>query len=128
MKIEIDQIAEAIEEELTIYSDHVIEGVKKTAKQKMRQLVKKTKDTAPVGTRKKHYKSNIASKKLGETTRQISYLWYVRGDDYRLSHLLENGHQTKDGGRVKGTHFIKKSSDRIIEEYLKEVKEVIENG
>ena len=72
MKIEIDQIAEAIEEELTIYSDHVIEGVKKTAKQKMRQLVKKTKDTAPVGTRKKHYKSNIAAKKLGETTRQIS--------------------------------------------------------
>lgn len=128
MKIEIDQIAEAIEEELTIYSDHVIEGVKKTAKQKMRQLVKKTKDTAPVGTRKKHYKSNIASKKLGETTRQISYLWYVRGDDYRLSHLLENGHQTKDGGHVKGTHFIKKASDPIIEEYLKEVKEVIENG
>lgn len=128
MKIEIDQIAEAIEEELTIYSDHVIEGVKKTAKQKMRQLVKKTKDTAPVGTRKKHYKSNIASKKLGETTRQISYLWYVRGDDYRLSHLLENGHQTKDGERVKGTHFIKKASDPIIEEYLKEVKEVIENG
>lgn len=128
MKIEIDQIAEAIDEELTIYSDHVIEGVKKTAKEKMKQLVKKTKATAPVGKREEHYKDNIASKKLGETARQISYLWYVKGDDYHLSHLLENGHQTKNGGRVKGTHFIKKASDPIIEAYLEEVKEVIENG
>lgn len=127
MTIKIDQISEVIDKELTSYSDNVIDGIKKTAKTKISQLVKKTKQTAPVGRRKKHYKSNIASKKQNETSRSISYVWYVKGKDSRLSHLLEKGHQTKNGGRVKGTGFIKKATDPILAEYVKEVEEVIKN-
>lgn len=126
--ISIDQLTEAIDETLTIYSNEITAGVKKVAQKKVKELVKRTKATAPVGKRKKHYKSNIASKKLSETSRSISYLWYVKGNDYRLSHLLENGHATRNGGRVEGTHFIKKATDPILEEYEREVKEVIENG
>ena len=126
--ISIDQLTEAIDETLTIYSNEITAGVKKVAQKKVKELVKRTKATAPVGKRKKHYKSNIASKKLSETSRSISYLWYVKGNDYRLSHLLENGHATRNGGRVEGTHFIKKATDPILEEYEREVKDVIENG
>ena len=91
-------------------------------------LVKQTKATAPVGKRSKHYKDSITSKKVSETDRGVSWVWYVEGSDYRLSHLLEKGHATRDGGRVAGTHFIKNASDPILEEYIRKVEEVCKNG
>lgn len=126
--IGIDQLGEAIAQELTLYSQNVIDGVKKQAKKSMSQLVKDTKATAPVGKRKKHYRDNIASKKVNENDRSVSYVWYVKGNDYRLSHLLENGHALRNGGRVEGKHFIKNASDPIIAEYIEAVEEVIKNG
>lgn len=126
--IGVDQLGEAIAKELTIYSDNVIEGIKNEAKSHVKQLVKDTKATAPVGNRSKHYRDSITSKKTAETDRSIEYTWYVKGSDYRLSHLLEKGHANRDGGRTPGTHFIQSASDPILEDYIKAVEEVIKNG
>lgn len=126
--ISLDQLSNAITEELTLYSKNVIDGVKKEAKKSMSQLVKETKATAPVGNRDKHYRDSIKSKKTAESDRSVEYTWYVTGSDYRLSHLLENGHAKRNGGRVEGTHFIKNASDPILEKYIKAVEEVIKNG
>ena len=126
--IGIDDLGEAVARELTIYGENVIEGIKKEAKSSMSRLVKTTKETAPVGNRKKHYRDSISSKKTDESDRSVSFTWYVKGSDYRLSHLLEKGHALRDGGRTEGTHFIQKASDPIIEDYLKAVEEVIKNG
>ena len=128
MSIPVEQLSEAIAKELTLYSDHVITGVKKEAKKSIDRLVKETKATAPVGKRQKHYRDSIKSKKIAENNRSVSYLWYVDGSDYRLSHLLENGHALKNGGRTRGTHFIKNASDLILQEYISAVEEVIKNG
>ena len=128
MSISVGQLSEAIAKELTLYGQNVIDGVKKEAKKSMDQLVKDTKATAPVGKRKKHYKDSIKGKKTDENDRSVTYTWYVDGPDYRLSHLLENGHALRNGGRVSGTHFIKNASDPIIEQYLQAVEEVCKNG
>lgn len=128
MNVSLEHLSEAISKELTLYNDNVVQGIKDEAKKSMDQLVETTKATAPVGKRKKHYRNSIKSKVMSENSRSISYLWYVNGPDYRLSHLLENGHALKDGGRVAGTHFIKNASDPIIEKYIKAVEEVIKNG
>jgi hypothetical protein len=124
----IDSLTDAINRELTIYSNEITETIKKEAKSHMSELVKKTKETAPVGNRQKHYRDNIKSRKTRETDRGAEYQWYVEGPDYRLSHLLENGHATRDGGRVEGTHFIKKASDPILDDYIEKVEEAIRNG
>lgn len=126
--IGVDELGDAIAKELSLYGRNVIDGVKKEAKSSMSRLVKDTKATAPVGHRKKHYRDSIKSKKVSENDRSVSYLWYVAGSDYRLSHLLEKGHALRDGGRVEGTHFIQKASDPILEEYIRAVEEVIKNG
>lgn len=126
--IGIEELGEAIARELTIYGENVIEGIKREAKSSMSRLVKDTKATAPVGNRQKHYRDSIKSKKISENDRSVSYLWYVAGSDYRLSHLLENGHALRNGGRVEGTHFIEKASDPILEEYIQAIEEVIKNG
>lgn len=128
MKTSIENLSEAISKELTIYSESVTEGIKKEAKNSMSLLVKRTKETAPVGNRERHYKDNISSKKTSENARSILYTWFVKGSDYRLSHLLENGHAKRNGGRTKGTHFIKNASDSILEQYEKAIEEVIRNG
>ena len=125
--ISIDNLGNALGKELALYGETVIEGVKKEAKKSMSRLVKETKATAPVGRRRKHYRDSITSKKLEESGRSVSYLWYVKGSDYRLSHLLENGHALHWGGRVEGTHFIQKASDPIIDAYCRAVEEVIKN-
>lgn len=126
--IGIENLGDAIAEELSIYNRSVIDGVKDEAKRYMKQLVKDTKATAPVGHRQEHYRDSIKSKKTMETDRAVEYTWYVAGSDYRLSHLLEDGHALRDGGRTEGTHFIEKATDPIIEEYLKAVEDIIENG
>ncbi len=128
MSVSVGQLTEAISRELTLYNQHVIDGVKKEAKKSMDQLVKDTKATAPVGNRKKHYRDSIKAKKTAESDRAVEYTWYVDGADYRLSHLLENGHALRNGERVEGTHFIKNASDPILEQYLQAVEEVIRNG
>ena len=126
--IQIDQLADAIERELTVYSTEIIDGIKREAQSSIKKLVKETKATAPVGNRQKHYRDNISSRKLSENEKSIVYQWYVKGPDYRLSHLLEHGHALRDGGRYEGTGFISKAETSIVEEYEKAIEEVIKNG
>lgn len=126
--VTIDALNEAIEKELTIYSKGLIETIDKEAKSHMKDLVKRTKETAPVGRRTKHYRDSISSKKTTDERGAKSYTWYVKGSDYRLSHLLENGHATRKGGRVQGTKFISKASEPILADYIEKVEEAIKNG
>ena len=126
--IQIDQLSHAIEQELTLYSSDVINGVKRETQKHIKRLVDETKATAPVGNRSRHYKDNISSRKIEETERSVTYQWYVKGSDYRLSHLLNNGHALRNGGRYEGTKFISKAEVSIIEDYEKAIEEVCKNG
>ncbi len=124
--VSVDQLSEAISEELDNYNRVVVQGTKEEAKKAMDQLVRDTKATAP--TRRPKYKKSITSRKEWENALGVGYIWYVKGSEYRLSHLLENGHATRDGGRTKAFHFIKNASDPIIDDYITAVEEVIKNG
>lgn len=126
--VQIDDLSKAIAAELTLYNDNVIKGIKAEAQKHISKLVKDTKATAPVGHRTKHYRDSIAYKKYSESARAISYVWYVKGSDYRLSHLLENGHALRNGGRAKAFHFIANAKAPILESYIKRIEEVIKNG
>lgn len=128
MAIRPEQLSEVINRELQNYNRYIISGVKKVAKKKMAKLVKQTKASAPVGKRSKHYRDNITSRKIEENNLKVTYQWYVKGADYRLSHLLNNGHQLKNGGRYQGTKFINKAYEPIEKEYEEEIAEVIKNG
>lgn len=126
--VNINQLNDAIINSLEDYNREVVDGVKKVTKQAMNQLVKDSKATAPVGKRSKHYRDNITSKTLSETDFGLSKLWYVKGSDYRLTHLLNNGHALRDGGRYPGTNFLGKAVDKVVPDFMKELEEVLKNG
>ena len=131
--ISVDDLVSTISEELSGYQRNVVDKVVvEETKKSMKELVQKTKATAPVGKRTKHYRDNIASKVLQKSNNAIgssySEVWYVKGSDYRLSHLLNNGHAKKNGGRVEGTKFITKATDEVETAYLENIKKAIENG
>lgn len=126
--IKPEQLSAEIEKELRTYSDEVIKGVKNESKNAMKKLVDRTKKTAPVGKRSKHYRDSIASKLTENTPLKAVYTWFVKGSDYRLSHLLNNGHALKNGGRYKGTQFITKAYNEIEADYEANIEKVIQNG
>jgi hypothetical protein len=47
---------------------------------------------------------------------------------YRLTHLLENGHATRNGGRTKAQPHIKPAEEQAISEYIQAAKEAIDGA
>lgn len=124
--IKADQLVKCITGILNDYDDDVIDALKKESRKAARSMVRKTKSRA-YGYGWKKYPGSIAMKKLRENSRGITYVWYVKSPHYRLSHLLEKGHATVNGGRTRAFPFIAPSLDEVEQEYLKGVKSAIES-
>ena len=48
--------------------------------------------------------------------------------DWRLTHLLENGHTTRNGGRTKAFVHIKPIEEKYVNQYTQDVEKIIKNG
>lgn len=126
--IKIEDLADTIGKELEIYDRDITQKIKRQAVKSIKQCVETTKLTAPVGKRAKHYRDDIAWRTLEDTYRKTVVQWYVKAPNYRLSHLLNNGHATKNGGRVEGTNFITRAHDETVRDYEKEIEDIIKNA
>lgn len=122
--VSLENLGEAIEQELTLYAEDVQEGVEAAAQASMKKLVKLTRATAPVGARGS-FRKNITSTKKKRGPRDVQQIWHVKAPDARLTHLLVHGHATKDGGRTKADPFLQNALDQVLPEYEREIREVI---
>lgn len=115
-----------ITEELALYHENITESVNAAGENAIKDLVKKTKVTAPVLTGS--FKKNISWKALGKGLGSKTFVWYVKDPDHRITHLLVHGHATQNGGRTKGNPFLKNALDAVLPDYEREVQEAIKNG
>lgn len=126
-RVDITDLGAAINQELTIYHQNIVEGINAVSEKAVKDLVKRTKATAPVGERGS-FKRKISSKLVREHPRGNTYAWHVKAPDYRLVHLLVHGHATRNGGRTRPDPFLKNAVAEVLPEYEKNVEEVIRNG
>lgn len=127
-KTSVDDFADALNQILNDYVDNVNEGVYKAGRKAIKELERKTIDTAPIGRRGK-FREAIASKstrpdRLGRST----HIWYVKAPHYRLTHLLVHGHATRKGGRTRADPFLKNALEDVKKQFEDDVKEAVKNG
>lgn len=121
--IKPQDLGAVITQDLSLYHDEVLERIDKAGDEAMKKLVKLTKSTAPKRTGS--FKRSISSKVLEKGPRGIKRVWYVKDPDHRLTHLLVDGHATKDGGRTKANPFLQNAVDSVLPEYEKAVEEAV---
>ena len=122
----IENIADNISDLLSSYSEGITKEVKLATDNVMKTMVKDTKRDAKV--RRGRYKKSIASKVVYENEYKKVRVWYVKDPEYRLAHLLNNGHFAKNKKTfIKGDKHISKNEYKAVKEFEKRVKEVVSN-
>ena len=82
------------------------------------------KQYAPVSKRKRAgtYRNSFAIDREWKARHHYTAEWHVKAPEYRLTHLLENGHLTRDGThRTKAVKHIKygrQIAEQVLEERL----------
>ncbi len=126
--VKAESLADAINSELKLYSKDLTERINVKGLESVKKLVAQTKATAPRGRREKHYYSSISyDKAKRRATGSNIYTWYVKDPEYRLTHLLVHGHQTRNGGRTKANPFLQNALNEVLPEYEKKLEEAIKN-
>ncbi|MGA3675636.1 HK97 gp10 family phage protein [Lysinibacillus agricola] len=117
--IDITQLANEISRQLELYAGVVEEDIDVAAKKVSKEGEEKLKQTSPEGTRGE-YATGWTIKKQGKNY----ILW--NAEHYQLTHLLEKGHATRDGGRTQAQPHIKPVEQKMIKDFEKEVIKAVE--
>ena len=112
---------------LNEYSDEIQEGIEIVANNTA-QLVKRdlrnTIGTYKIRTGKYNKGWQINTKKGRGVVNHT--VW--NATDWRLTHLLENGHTTRNGGRTRAFVHIRPVEEKYVNQYQQDVEKLIKNG
>lgn len=117
------ELGDALGEVLTLYAQDVADGVDAVGEETMVKLIEETKRTAPIDSGV--FRRAISSQCIKRLTGNV-FVWYVKGRQGRITHLLVHGHAKRNGGRVPGNPFLANALKHLLPEYEKLVKGVVE--
>ena len=124
-KIKIDELADAVAEQLEEYNKLSAEVVK-TAVTKAGNSVKKgIGANAPVKTGK--YAKSWRTKKTKETSTELEVTVYSPAR-YMLAHLLEHGHAKRGGGRVRAIPHIAPAEEAAEGQLMADIERGLKGG
>lgn len=129
-RVALDQLGDAIARDLRIYEKSVNDKIYKAGHKAVKELERKTKDTAPFNARAyhAHYTDYITTKSEQMRTGESVHTWYVKPPCHRLTHLLVHGHATRDGGRTRADPFLQNALDSVLPDYEQAVEEALKSG
>lgn len=119
--IKPEDLGKAIQAELTLYSERVVQRANEVGRTSANKLKKLTKATAPVASGS--FRKNIAVKEVDAGHGMKKYIWHVKAPDHRLTHLLVHGHATRNGGRTKADPFLANALNTVLPEFEKAMEE-----
>lgn len=125
-KIKPDELKKAIMEVLTEYKEDIEDDVKETTDITINEAVKEIKETSPrgKGSRKKPYYKGWSRQKGKENKERYTVKIHNK-TNYQLTHLLEFGHATRDGGRTKAIPHIRPLEEKYNKLYEQRITTVI---
>lgn len=118
----VSQVMDALIE----YNDVVFENFRDIAKAVAKEGQKKLKQTSPTGagTHKGHYKDGWAVTAVQAGQNRFKFVIHNKKKP-GLVHLLENGHQLRQGGRARAYPHVKKVEDWCNKEYERRVEAML---
>ena len=123
--IPIDQLADEVMKGLMEYKDLAVEDMKKDVQKAAKTVQEQVKSNAPVKTGR--YAKSWASKKTKETSDSVEYTVYSK-NRYQLTHLLENGHAKRGGGRVRAIPHIAPAEQAGAEQLVRDIERDLQKG
>lgn len=123
--VPVDELAAAIVRNLQEYTDDVTAGIKKAEDVTAKECKENLEADSPDGAThkyKKGWKVTVTS------NTPLEKHTVIHNKEYRLTHLLENGHATHNGGRTRKFPHIKKNEEIANAAFEKRAEEVIRNG
>jgi hypothetical protein len=124
----VEQLRTHITSVLGTYSRRITEGVETAAEITVKEMVKRTKERRTTKFSKGLYARHIASQVGESSIHARSRIWYVKDPEYRLTHLINNGHALRDGGRYAGDQHVTKAAEQAEIDFMARVEEVIRNA
>lgn len=132
MKTKIDDLEKILRDTLEGYVNNIDDAVDDAIKHVAQSAVQELKETSPRSSgsptrgKAKHYADMWAARVNNKKERmglKINGIIYVKPPEYRLTHLLENGHINKRTGKmVRAFPHVKPVEDKIYSEFLKYVQ------
>lgn len=123
--VSIDQMSDAIMEELEKYADLAADELKAAVKETAASVRKDIQTGAPVDTGK--YKKSWSVKNVHENAESIDLVVHSR-NRYQLAHLLEHGHAKRGGGRTPAQPHIAVAEERGNEKLVKTIEQKLKGG
>lgn len=122
VKVGIEELSDAVIEQLTEYSKLTSEDVKKAVKKSASDVCKQIHQTAPRRTGK--YADSWTTKKTHETDNSLEITVYSP-TQYQLAHLLEHGHAKRGGGRTRAFPHIAPAEQAGIQELDNQIERIL---
>lgn len=122
-KVEVNLLEKEIMKALSEYVDDISEVVEKDAEKVGKEATDELKQISPKGARKSYAKGWRLKK---DKTGKNKYVVKIHNKtDYQLTHLLEFGHATRNGGRTSPQPHIRPTEEKYSEKFEKELKKDI---
>ncbi|MCQ4689199.1 HK97 gp10 family phage protein [Clostridium sp. SL.3.18] len=118
--VSIDEMSDAIMDELEKYKDLAADDLKDAVKETAKTVRKEIQANAPVDTGK--YKKSWSVKNIHEDAESIDLVVHSR-NRYQIAHLLEHGHAKRGGGRVAARPHIAAAEEKGEEQLVETIKQ-----
>ena len=124
-KVSIDQLADAVNEQLQEYNKLSAKVVKAAVTKAVNAVKKDIGANAP--KKSGRYAKSWRTKKTKETSTELQVTVYSPSR-YMLAHLLEHGHAKRGGGRVRAIPHIAPAEEAAEEVLMKDIERGLKSG